>query len=152
MKEYIRTKSERYVDGFSEANDCSVVAVAIACNVPYSHAHEAVKECGRENRHSCNHKKWSKAIELLGGNIKEKVFCVRGYRDVKRLHNSLEGWLVQENKKTATVGNIEKTLDPNKRYILKVKGHALAMVNGRVEDFTRGSRRPVILYYEIEGA
>lgn len=53
----------------NESNDCAVIALAIACDVPYEYAHEALKEQGRIYRQGVLIWQLKKALEEMGGQI-----------------------------------------------------------------------------------
>lgn len=59
------------LEGFHEANDCAVKAVAIACDVPYAVAHAACKKFGRKDRDGTANHTTRQAIEHLGFRIRD---------------------------------------------------------------------------------
>lgn len=94
-----------------DRNDCSVKAVAIACNVPYSEAHKALEQAGRKTNKGAFLFQMKKAILRLGCKI-----------------SPLESWK----------GKTTKTLDlPRQdRYIAVTCNHALAVQFGLVKDYS----------------
>lgn len=110
----------------NEHNDCSVKAIAIACDVPYKVAHKALANLGRRERRGVfNHTIYS-AINQLGFSME----CVK----VKA-------------KTTATLPN-----DPAVQegfYVVFVSGHVAALVNGNIEDWTKGRRNRVKIVFKI---
>jgi len=96
-----------------EGNDCTVKAVSVVTNTPYIKAHALLKAKGRINNKGSFH---SKTV------IRELGF------DVERIHAF----------PAKTIATLEQYCDPKKRYIAEVRGHILAVVNGKIEDWTRG--------------
>lgn len=56
---------------YKEDKDCTVMAVAVACDVPYSKAHKAMSEAGRKPRRGAKRDVTQKAIESLGFKIRK---------------------------------------------------------------------------------
>jgi len=92
-------------------NDCSVKAVAIACNVSYEKAHKALELSGRELN------KGAYVYQMLGAIT--RLGCT--YED-------LSSW---KGKTTKTL-----SLPRNDRYIVMTSGHALAVQFGLVKDYS----------------
>jgi len=109
----------------NEHNDCSVKALAIATNEPYIKAHTMMQKMGRKNRKGCM------PHEILAS-IKEMGFS---YKDCGRL--------------SKTVTTLEAAVSPSKRYICFVRGHVLAVVNGKIEDWTEGRKYRVQTVIEV---
>jgi|TARA_B110000908_G_C10013588_1_gene339698 hypothetical protein len=104
-------------DKFREHNDCTVKAIAIATDTPYIKAHSIMKDLGRINRRGVSSFKWTfevsvDAVEILG-------FTAKGI-----------------NIPDATVASLRNHLDNNKNYIITIRGHTLAYVNGVIQDHT----------------
>jgi hypothetical protein len=65
-------KSEKYFDmikksdNLSEANDCTVKAIALACDVSYEAAHTALKTFGRKHGRGTSISIMEKACRMLG--------------------------------------------------------------------------------------
>ena len=108
-----------------EYNDCSVKAIAIATNQPYIKAHTVLQKMGRKNRKGCM------PYQILAS-VKEMGFS---YKDCGRL--------------AKTVTTLEAAVSPSKRYMCFVKGHVLAIINGKIEDWTEGRRYHVQTVMEI---
>lgn len=111
---------------FNETNDCTVKAVAIAGDMPYIKAHQILAECGRKHRKGHTYTKYVPALKDAGYNVKQ-------------LHDT----------GAKTVSTLHKYLEPNKRYLVRVRGHVLAYVNGSVEDWTEGRRHRVLMVWEV---
>lgn len=122
-------------DKYGEGNDCTVKAVAIACQVPYEEAHAYLTKLGRRKGRG-----WYHASHMRGAKF------VKGYIDnLDKL--GIEYTSVDFNSRT--VSQIERELKDG-NYIVQVNGHALALVNGKVEDWTAGRKHHVKQVWRIE--
>lgn len=117
------SKYEKMV-GFAKANgehnDCSVKAVAIACDVPYKVAHKALEKAGRKPRKGVYPHEIQAAIESLGYGVAQ--------------------W--QVTAKTASKLGIDPALQKG-HFMVFVRGHVAALKDGVVEDWTQGRRHRV---------
>jgi len=119
----------------AERNDCTVKAVSIACQIPYSEAHTYLGRLGR--RRGCG---WYEMDHWRG------MRHVSGYVD--NLHKlGIEYEKVEVRSKT--VSQIVRELTSG-HYLVKVRGHVLALVDGKVEDWTEGRRHHVKSVYKIK--
>lgn len=119
-------KTVRFSAEMRENNDCSVKAVSILCDVPYKVAHKALQSVGRKNRKGALSLMIEVAIEKLGFTVEE----VTTY--------------------SSTIAQLES--DPNVQkgyYYALVKGHIASVVNGRVEDWTRGRRHRIVTVAKV---
>lgn len=110
--------------GFThETNDCAVKAVSIVCDVPYAVAHKALALCGRKPRKGTPMHVTNTAMIKLGYKMEQDMW-LKIPKTVNRL----------ENHPTVSKGY----------YVAITTDHILAIVNGRVEDWTRGkTHRPL---------
>lgn len=114
----------------NERNDCAVASVAIASGIPYEKVREAYRKAGRRARCGAWTYTTEKALKLLGVQVKQAT----------------EKYLRKGGK---TLRTLERVLDPNKRYLIRVSGHMVAGINGRIEDTERASLRRVIEVQEV---
>jgi hypothetical protein len=112
----------------AETNDCTVIAVATACGVPYHTAHDALKRRGRVEGQGTYDYQYIGACRDLG-------YVVTEVRD----------------ERIKTVKTIDRVLSRGS-YIVQVKRHALAVVDGKVHDHTRGRAMPVKRVWRVERA
>jgi hypothetical protein len=118
-----------------EANDCSVCAVSVACQIPYKEAHEYLRSLGRPKGRG-----WYWRTHLRGQRL------ISGYVDnLKRIGFEHE----QIEFKSKTVATIGKELREG-HYLVHVKGHVLALVNGKVEDWSEGRRHRILNVVRIK--
>lgn len=115
---YIQVESERFnfatmqakASAYGERRDCMVKAWAIAQRVPYETAHAMFKALGRKDRSGT---RWAVTVEAMRG----AGVCIQ--------------WLPRR----VTVARIGHFLGAG-RYIAVTTSHALAVINGVVEDWT----------------
>ena len=108
-----------------ELNDCTVKALSIIADVPYKVAHHAMHQAGRRNWRGADRFQQKDALESLGFEQKRVDF------------------------KPCQVRTVTRQLDPKKIYRVHVRGHALAVRYGKVEDWSEGSARRVQEIFEI---
>lgn len=133
-----------------ETNDCAVKAVAIACDVSYAEAHEAMKALGRKNRNGTNfYNITTKAIEGFGFTLKswglvERDEVIKSYPGV---HSGLKNITTHHPRRFPQVwskfhGNL----------LFHTKGHILAVRDGIVCDWTVNHAKRVVGVYEVHKA
>lgn len=127
MNKYEKIKKSRLPN---ETNDCSVVAVAVACRLDYKKAHTACAAMGRKNR---------------GGMTQMNILIT-----IRQLGFDLEGVtkLYQKNGSKFTPKTIGNKLKRG-YYIAFVKGHVLPVVNGEVIDWTSGRNHRILNAYKV---
>ena len=122
-------KARTHAFCFNETNDCSVKAVSISCDVPYIVAHTALKKNGRKNRRG--------ALESMI----RKSFIDLGFK-ASPIRTT-----------AATVKTLENDPAVQKGYfVAMVNRHILAIVNGKIEDHSEGSRRRIEQVYRVTPA
>ena len=107
-------KAKVYAAQKNETNDCSVKAVSIVCDVPYHVAHKALALQGRVNRRGSGSWQIEKAIETLGFQVVQI-----------------------NNVKAATCTTLARDPAVYKGFFFAyVRRHILAVVDGKIEDWT----------------
>ena len=132
MKQFKSLKEHPFrTSVMKERADCTVIATAIACRIPYPEAHEMVRMMGRPNRQG------------FYTNIIAESLPQFGYEaiELKRIK--------QKNGSLYTPKTIGKKLKSG-YYICQVNGHAFAVVNGVVEDWTDGRRHRIKRIWKIK--
>lgn len=103
-----------------ETNDCAVKAIAIACDVPYPVAHKTLKQLGRRGRCGTRNVMINEAFKALGFKME----------------------IIPHTAKT--VKTLPKDSAVQKGYFVAlVPQHILAIIDGKVEDWSDGSARRV---------
>lgn len=125
MKKYIQMKNESRKQG--ERNDCTVIATAIAFRLSYATAHRLMQKAGR--RKGCGVWYEEKAVPVL-----QKAGLVVEELDEEKIR--------QPNGSRYTAKTIGK-LCKRGYYVAICSGHAFAVVNGEVLDWTQGRRHIV---------
>ena len=126
---------QRESDSMGERNDCTVCAVAVACQIPYAEAHQYLRSLGRKRGHG-----WFEANHW------------RGMRHISGYIDNLNKIGIEYEKievRSRTVSQIERELRTG-HYMVKVRGHVLALVNGKVEDWTAGRKHQIKAVYKIK--
>lgn len=116
----VKTESDR----IGERNDCAVKAVSISTGVPYALTHAAFKRNGRRNRCGTQRHITMNVIDQLGFKV---VPVYPQGRTVKTVARELVG------------GD----------FLVTVRGHILAVKNGKVEDWTDGRQHRVREVYKV---
>ena len=122
-------KARTHAFCFNETNDCSVKAVSISCDVPYIVAHTALKKNGRKKRRGA-----------VTSTIRQSFIDL--------------GFKSEPIRTTAaTVKTLENDPAVQKGYfVAMVNRHILAIVNGKIEDHSEGSRRRIMQVYKVTPA
>lgn len=119
-------KTKTLSTSMNERSDCSVKAVAIACDVAYKVAHKALANSGRRDREGVPMFKIKHALDLLG------------YR--------LDGIMVAAK----TVASIPKDKAfSDGFFMVVVSRHVLAVKDGKVEDWTDGRRNRIQAAFRV---
>ena len=119
-----------------ETNDCTVKAVAIACQMPYIKAHALMKDAGRKDGRGFNALKTNKVIEQQHF----KVEIVQGKNGM------------QANKfpKAKTISSAVKVLPKDKTYLIYSTGHVSVFRNGTLDDWAEETaRNRIIAIFEV---
>jgi hypothetical protein len=125
--------------GLRENNDCAVVAVAAIMDVSYEVAHAALKACGREDRRGTNTGITLRAIQYLGGTITTGIpLYSETYKAIIKSypapHCNLQSITTHHPERFAKVW-------PQGRFLMRTRGHILAIVDGKNCDWTKGKAK-----------
>jgi hypothetical protein len=113
-----------------EKNDCGVTAIAIATGIGYDKAHKVLSSVGRKPRRGISFNMLKDAIEAVTG--KRPTFET----------------ILKPNGSRYTGVTIGKAL-PKGKYVLLFGGHAAALVDGVIEDWTDGRRKRILGYFKV---
>ncbi len=124
---------ERVAEAYREKNDCTVKAIAAACDVSYGKAHRTLAKLGRQRGRGTSVACINHAVNALTG--------VSAY--------------VGDSFKEADVGltlNKFRAANPKGSFIICSRGHAMAVVNGELIDWTAktAGRRKVTNVWRIK--
>jgi hypothetical protein len=114
----------------NEKNDCGVTAIAIALGIGYDKAHKVLSSVGRKPRRGISFNMLKDAIENVTG--KEPMYQT----------------ILKPNGSQYTGVTIGKAL-PKGKYVLLFRGHAAALVDGVIEDWTDGRRKRILGYFKV---
>lgn len=124
-----------------DKNSCTVIASSLVFNIDYDTMLKHYDKQGRKRGRGVAPSKTYKINSGLAKDLKLAYKYTNGKDNIKREFTG---------GATMTVNNCHKYLPANKNYILGVRGHSLAMVNGKIEDHTEGRRNRVISVLEVE--
>ena len=124
-----------------EHNDCSVIAVSVACGITYQEAHKAMAEQGRKNNDGSNPTSILKAIRMQGFHTESVEPCeiIDRYPGV---HSGLRHITTHHPERFAKHW-------PSGTYVVFTRGHVAAIVDGVTVDWTHGRARRVKMIYKI---
>lgn len=108
-----------------EDKDCAVRALAICANIPYDRAHSLLAKNRRTNNGATNTSAVIGQLMNLGYRVESTTISARTVRSVER--ELIKGV-----------------------YLLFVTGHFVALVDGRIYDWSRGSLKRVQAVYRIK--
>ena len=136
---YASIRKEQMSLGLRETNDCAVVAVAAIMDVSYEVAHATLKSFGRKDRRGTNTSITLSAIEHLGGTISPRIdVTTKAYKDIiasyPAPHNNLASITTHHPERFAKVW-------PQGRFLMRTRGHILAIVDGKNCDWTKGKAK-----------
>jgi len=118
-----------------DTNCCTVVASSVAFNQKFEHTQNYYSTNGRRRGRGLDH--WT-SIRLIN------KYAVQVGGSVEVINpKTLTGGA------TMTVNNSKKYLDKTKNYIMFSRGHAIGVKNGVVEDWSKGTKRPIRELYCI---
>ena len=130
VHEYNKVRRSSYRAKLNEVDDCSVVALALACEVSYEEAHSWLIEQGRE---LCG----STSIHSVLTAARENGFRVDRFSNV-----------LQPNGSRYTQRPIGKFLKTGK-HLCSTRDHIFAVIDGVVEDWTHGKFERIQLIYDV---
>lgn len=122
----------------NDNNSCTVVASAVAFDVDYKDMTDYYASKGRRRGRGID---YDYAIELVNTLASEYNY------KYKRMNKTD---IIKLTKgKTMTVNNCTNYLDKNKNYVMFSRGHAIGVAGGKVQDWSAGSKRPVVDLIEL---
>ena len=120
---------------FNETNDCHVRAMANGLGINYRQAHAYHKKLGRKNRRGTN---WKISKQFQADYGKKAYIVDKYYGDV--VSCSVEHCSVPNAPKTINQLTKDERFSKG-AYVVYVRGHAAAMVDGKMQDWMRENRR-----------
>lgn len=126
-------------------NSCTVIASSLAFNQPYN---EMLKHYDKQGR-----KRGRGVTPTTTKRINMDLALKFDYEASYTKRENVRTWTIRKHGKagaTMTVGNCHKYLRADRNYILGVRGHSLAMVNGTIEDHTAGRKNRIISILELK--
>lgn len=143
-------------DDMNERMDCSVIAIAIACNVSYQKAHAALKAAGRRNRCGTKIPVSKAAIEALGFTVRQ--WTKKEHREMLKSYGLPKSKQVQTitthhpRQTSQTEGVAEAWQHTHKNMIFITRKHMLAYKDHEVCDWSINKALYVTTVWEINKA
>ena len=117
-------------EGYTEFNDCTVVALSVALEIPYSVAHRMLADQGRQERKRFRLVSWleneARAGRTLCGYKPTVVKCGK----IQSAYTSQFPW---SGYTYPTLARVRRDF-PKGRFIVRKKRHVFAMTDGEVHD------------------
>lgn len=131
------TDGGKVEEGFThEHNDCGVRALALAADIPYSHAHRILKQEGRKNRKGTSTGMIERAVPQLGL-VVERIISGRTYSGLSY----------------GPLPTVADTIHryPKGRFIIITNDHGMALIDGEIHDtgVVKGPRARVKMLFRI---
>ncbi len=126
-----------------ERMDCTIKSIALVTGVSYDKARTALEANGRKRRCGCRENVQRKALKALGfkaRRINPQTF-IDQYPEVHKRQ--------LKHVTTHQPDRFPHVFRDGKTYLVYVPKHVLAMIDGRVHDWTRGRRKQVQTMLEI---
>jgi len=124
MKNDIK-KLQKESDKLGETNDCAVTAVAAVSNLPYEYVHRVFASCGRKRRKGTPFEVTQEVLKKL--NI----------------------WTDRHRFEAQTITTMGRELPKKGRFLVRIRRHILAVVDGEVLDWTEGRRHRIRQAYKV---
>jgi hypothetical protein len=138
-----RAIRETGVTAANEHNDCTVVAVAAACQVTYDVAHAALLKEGRKPRRGAVRSVTHRAIRALGFELERIDVVERFIKHYPKAHQILRSVTTHHPDRFKSVWTDGET------YLMHVRQHVLTIRNGVNMDWSRGRALRARMVYRI---
>ena len=141
-----------------ETNDCTVKAIALSTGVTYEVAHAACKIEGRKEGHGICYHPIMRAIERVGGKIlsqsnrhEYRIGGIKNTIDYKKCktQNTVKNLAKKLGAKQLTFNRLPEVVRKDRNYVVMNAGHAIAVVEGKILDWSAGSKMFVTEIIEI---
>lgn len=130
------------VKALSENRDCTVVAVAAACEVSYDVAHDAMTKAGRKPGRGAYVHQTHKAIESFGFKL-ERINASVFIAQYPKAHQILR------SVTTHHPDRFKKVWKDGHTYLIHCAHHVLTVRDGVNMDWTRGKAMRAVLIYRV---
>jgi hypothetical protein len=130
--------AQTQVTDLDDCNCCTVTATAYALNILWDEAQALLKRMGRKRF------KGFSTWKIAGHNLVKPYGEIR---EAKWLYN--ESGAYAGSRAGMTIKTFLRKCDPSKRYLVTVSGHALAVVDGKLCDYSSNLNRRVRYAFEV---
>lgn len=134
--------SERH----NERSDCTVVAIAIVTGKSYTQSWDALAAAGRQPRCGATRDKQRKALAALGYKARrvQPDYFINQYPEVHKRQ--------LKNVTSHHPDRFPHVFQNGKVYMMFNRKHVAALVDGKLHDWTRGTRKKIVEIWEITPA
>ena len=131
----------KIAESFRETNDCNVRAMANALGINYRQAHAYHKKRGRKNRRGTS----GQIVRDVIKDYAQEVFMVQK-KYLALIPQVME--IIESADLPRTVNQFTKDSRFQKgRFIVYVRGHAIAIVDGKTQDWVSENRQHRIVFF-----
>ena len=116
-------------DAFNENRDCTVVAIAVAADLPYAEAHSVLEQAGRKRRRGFKLRLWLDN-QCAVARMKNRPLVIGKYK-VERVRF--------EYMRSVTLAQFLRDF-PRGRFIARKRSHAFTIIDGKVFNSFTGAR------------
>lgn len=131
--------TRKQADMFGDVNACSMIAISLTTNTPY---HEVRARCVEAGLWDANRGRWTKRTSRSQNSWHSmlKLFPEVGFDS--RVLRPTRG---RSRVSFKTIGRMY----PKGNYIIRSRGHAAALIDGKVEDWSEGHRHMTIEVFPV---
>jgi hypothetical protein len=140
-KEYVDVRECQSRRDKNESNDCTVIAMSIALQMPYDEAHAMLERAGRKRGDGFAMRRFLRYTSVDGFKF-TNVDCSKPNPD----HSWMQAYSRTKSVVYPTLAQVQRDF-PKGRFILTTCNHAIAMVDGKVLDFSGAKCRIRSLTY-----
>ena len=148
-------------DAMDEDQDCTVKAIAIAAGVSYKEAHASCKAEGRINGGGLRYHQILRALErhakvaIQMNRSEHRIGGTGSTTDYIKTRNdeslmTIKRLAKKVGAKRLTFNKLPEVVSKDKKYIVMNAGHAAAVVDGEIQDWSAGSKMLVTELIELK--
>lgn len=133
---------QQSANALNENADCAVKAVAAACGIAYSEAHEALKAAGRKDRCGTPTAMILDTVVKLGFHWRR----VDSFDFINRYPGGIKNF---KHVTTHHPARFPKVWKDGATYLMFTRGHVLTIIDGQVHDWTINNAKRATKIYRI---
>lgn len=141
------------LDYINDRGSCTVVATAIACQVPFLEAQKCLARLGRRKNQGFCYIKHFRSIASKFNYVADCYVPMRMRGGIIHFTNKKGEKITKKPLKrvtSLTINNAPKVLPEVGTFILNVNGHVATLKDGIIEDWSRGRKYSVYAVYKFD--